>query len=68
MSEHFATKRHGQHIQTKCEACGDSCGVRDQGLGRAYLAAWKTRHQHIDDAQSRPLAREGGRAARHEED
>lgn len=30
-----------------CATCGDSMRVPNKGLGRANLAAWKSRHQHI---------------------
>jgi len=32
------------YIEVKC-ACGDSIEMPDKGLGRAAIAAWKSRHQ-----------------------
>jgi hypothetical protein len=31
-------------IEAHC-ACGDSVEMPDKGLGRAYIASWRTRHQ-----------------------
>lgn len=32
------------YIEERC-SCGETCTVADKGLGRATLAAWKSRHQ-----------------------
>lgn len=29
--------------------CGDGMVVADKGLGRAAIAAWRTRHQHLEE-------------------
>lgn len=33
-------------IKETCAVCGKSLSVPNKGLGRAKIAAWRTRHQH----------------------
>lgn len=53
MAEHKAENDHISVVTTPhtldgyCATCGDSFRVPNKGLGRASLAAWKTRHQHV---------------------
>ena len=35
------------HITTRCVVCKKSCTMPDEGIGRANIAAWETRHQHL---------------------
>ena len=36
-------------IKATCNVCGQSTTAPNKGLGRAKVAAWKTRHQHIGE-------------------
>jgi len=35
-------------IVARCGKCGTTFIAPDKGLGRAHVAAFETRHQHID--------------------
>lgn len=35
-----------RRLSEMCHVCKDSIEVPDKGIGRAILAAWRTRHQH----------------------
>jgi len=36
-------------VKETCGVCGDSIEAPDKGLGRAMVAAWRTRHQHNEE-------------------
>lgn len=50
----IAAERKAGLLHATCLICEAKCHVPDKGIGRANLAAWKTRHQHTD----RPSAKE----------
>lgn len=35
-------------LRVTCNVCSEDTSQFDKGLGRANIAAWKTRHQHIE--------------------
>ena len=47
MSE-FLIDRMGGVIYATCLGCGADTAQPDKGLGRAFVATWKTRHQHAE--------------------
>lgn len=54
MSE-IATERKAGILTATCLICGKKSSAPDKGIGRANLAAWRTRHQHrTDHEESRP--------------
>ena len=50
MSENIVEGEGVGTITAHCLICDDRITELSKGLGRAILAAWKTRHQHTDDA------------------
>ena len=46
-----------------CLDCGQQNRQPDKGIGRANLAAWKTRHQHEPAPPTTPEASEAARGA-----
>lgn len=44
MTAFLYRERIGDHMLTVCTACGAQERQPDKGLGRAYLAAWESRH------------------------
>lgn len=45
--------RENDHLIAACE-CGGGVVVLDKGLGRATVAAWKTRHRACEDTATTP--------------
>lgn len=45
-TEHYEVGVKGGEIIAACK-CGDGVSYPDKGMGRAFVAAWRTRHQHI---------------------
>ena len=41
----------GEELSEACDVCKESVTVPNKGLGRAVLAAWRTRHQHREEGQ-----------------
>ena len=46
MSDNVTVTTTGSRIDAVCEVCGDGAEAPNKGLGRAVIAAWRTRHQH----------------------
>lgn len=46
--DHITVIHSGAQLTGRCAVCGDVCDTVNRGLGRATLAAWRTRHQHRD--------------------
>jgi hypothetical protein len=51
-------ERIGGILHAVCMECAAATSQPDKGIGRANLAAWKTRHQH-----TQPTTDHGGQAA-----
>lgn len=51
---HISVITTPQTLDGYCAECGDSMRVPNKGLGRASVASWKTRHQHLDLTKETP--------------
>lgn len=43
---HVTLEQSPTQLRGTCGVCDEQCDVPNKGLGRATLAAWRTRHQH----------------------
>lgn len=51
---HIAVTVVADTIVGKCHACGDRIQAPNKGLGRAVVATWRTRHQHLSESSTPP--------------
>jgi hypothetical protein len=47
VTAHLSRAVEGDRLVGRCSTCGDKRTVPNKGLGRATLAAWESRHQHL---------------------
>ena len=52
MNDNITETKTPSGIKAVCTVCNKKIAVPNKGVGKAKLATWRTRHQHLDQVSS----------------